>query len=48
MLELEGGGDGIHMNKERGGEHSKCVKSHDTKRESRLNRTLETIFKTQG
>lgn len=48
MLELGGRGDEINMNEKRGGEHGKCVKRHATKRESRLNRTLETIFKTEG
>lgn len=35
------------MNKKKGREGGKCVKSHDPKRESRLNRTLGPIFKTQ-
>lgn len=36
------------MNEKREGESGKCVKSHDLKRESRLNRTLGLIFRTQG
>ena len=33
------------MNKKRGGEGGKCVKSHDPKREYKLNRTLGFILK---
>lgn len=47
MLECCGWGEGVHRNKKREGEGGKCAQSLDLKRESRLNRTLGSIFKTR-